>query len=100
MSWWTTALYDTCSIITLDKLLLERAGISRHFASGFLALDESFTADQMRTETVARMRGRATTQVLPPAAELAELLRMARLPHALDECARARATSGCGAMWR
>jgi predicted nucleic acid-binding protein len=83
MSWWTTALYDTCSIITLDKLLLERPGLSRQFPSGFLALEESYSADQMRAETVARMRGRATPQALPPAPELAELLRKAKLPRAL-----------------
>src|ERR1035441_617388 len=83
MNWWTTALYDTCSLITLDKLLLERPSLARQFPSGFLALDESFMADQMRAETVERMRGRATTQVLPPPAELADLLRKARLSRAL-----------------
>ncbi|MCI0456000.1 MAG: hypothetical protein L0Z62_03345 [Gemmataceae bacterium] len=38
MSWWKTALYDTCSIITLDKLLLERASLARHFPTSIAAL--------------------------------------------------------------
>ncbi len=31
MSWWETALYDTCSLITLDKLYQERPSLSQFF---------------------------------------------------------------------
>jgi len=83
MSWWKTALYDTCSLITLDKLLLERPGLARQFPIGIRALNESFTSDQMRSETVERIRPRVTTQALPSLAELATLLRDARPSRAL-----------------
>lgn len=74
MSWWKTALYDTCSIITLDKLLLERASLARHFPTSITALDESFTADQLKEETAERMRERVTLCSLPPTAELTSIL--------------------------
>jgi hypothetical protein len=83
MSWWTTALHDTCSLITLDKLLLESPDLSAHFPPGFLAIEESFTADQMRAETVGRMRGMATLQALPSPSDLAAVLKGARLSRAL-----------------
>jgi hypothetical protein len=88
MSWWKAALFDTCSLITLDKLLLVRPGLARQFPSSILALAESFTKDQMREETVQRMYRRVTVQELPPAAELAALLSAARLPRALADVDR------------
>ncbi len=83
MTWWTTALYDTCSLITLDKLLLERAGLARHFPTSILALEESFTADQLRAETIARIRPCVTVCPLPPLENLAEILSAAQLSKAL-----------------
>jgi hypothetical protein len=74
MSWWKTALYDTCSIITLDKLFLERASLARHFPTSIAALEESFTADQLREETAERMRQRVTICPLPPTANLTSIL--------------------------
>ena len=56
MAWWKEALYDTCSLITRDKLLLERAALARHFPKSILALEESFSADQLRKETAGRMK--------------------------------------------
>lgn len=47
MSWWKTAIYDTCSLITLDKLLQERRSLSRYFPKKLLALEVSLSADQM-----------------------------------------------------
>lgn len=79
MSWWKTALYDTCSIITLDKLLLERASLARHFPTSIAALEESFTADQLREETAERMRERMTYCALPSTADLTEILTSASL---------------------
>ena len=83
MSWWKTALFDTCSLITLDKLLLDRPSLSRQLPSGILALGESFTTDQMREETSERMRERVTLQELPSTADLAALLSAAKLSRAL-----------------
>lgn len=73
MSWWTTALYDTCSLITLDKLLLERPGLSRLFPKTVLALEESFSLGQMREVTAERLRGRVTLCPLPSPTDLTNL---------------------------
>ena len=88
MSWWKKALYDTCSLITLDKLLLQRAAIARHFSSSIMALEESFTADQLREETAKRMRTRVTLCPLPTPAQVASLLASAKLPTAFSEVDR------------
>ena len=84
MSWWKTALYDTCSLITLDKVLLDRPSLSRQFPSTILALDESFTTDQMEDESTERMRERVTIQALPSPTELAALLSATQLSRALS----------------
>jgi hypothetical protein len=55
MSWWKTAIYDTCSLITLDKLLQERRSLSRYFPKKLLALEVSLSADQMYEEIAERM---------------------------------------------
>jgi hypothetical protein len=85
MNWWKTALHDTCSIITLDKILLERAGFARHFPKSIVALEQSFTADQLREETVRRMRQRVTICRLPTSAELNAILSSGTLSRALAE---------------
>lgn len=85
MSWWTTALYDTCSLITLDKLFQDRPSLSRHFPKKVLALEATFSTDQMREETATRMRDRTEFSSLPPAAELATLLSSSALSKALSE---------------
>ena len=85
MKWWTKALYDTCSLITLDKLLLERAAFARHFPKRILALEKSFSADQLREETVQRMQDRVTLQELPSTSDLTTILSSAGLPKALAE---------------
>ncbi len=83
MNWWKVALYDTCSLITVDKLLLERAGLAKHFPTSILALEESFTADQLRAETAERMRERVTLCSLPTPAELSRVLSSTGLSTAL-----------------
>lgn len=83
MSWWKTALYDTCSLITLDKLLLERAGLAEHFPTTIFALEESFLADQLRDETAQRMRPRVTICPLPPSADLVQHLVSSQLSKSL-----------------
>lgn len=85
MSWWKTALYDTCSIITLDKLLLESARLARHFPTTIMALEESFTADQLRKATAARLRKRVTICPLPSTRELKSILSSAKLSKALAD---------------
>jgi hypothetical protein len=85
MTWWKKALYDTCSLLTLDKLLLERAALVRHFPRSILALEKSFTVDQLRRDTARRMKAKVTIQELPSTTELTGILSSAVLPKALAE---------------
>lgn len=85
MCWWKTALCDTCSLITLDKAILEQAALEEHFPTSMMALEESFTVDQMYPNTAERMRGRVTIRPLPTPAELAAILASANLSRALSE---------------
>lgn len=84
MCWWTNALYDTCSLITLDKLLLERPGMAKHLGTP-QALEESFNADRMREETAGRVRGRVAICPLPPTAVLAAILAAGKLSKSLAQ---------------
>ena len=85
MSWWTTAIYDTCSLITLDKLLQERRSLSRCFPKKLLALEVSLTADQMYADTATRMRELVEICPLPPPVDLKVLLTSADLSKSLSE---------------
>ena len=84
MDWWKIALFDTCSLITLDKVILEQADLALHFPSSVLALQESFAADQLRTETSARMRSRVTFCSLPTPADLASVFASSNISKALS----------------
>ncbi len=84
MSWWKSAIYDTCSLITLDKLLLERRSLSRYFPKKVLALEVSLSADQMYSETADRVREFVEFFPPPPLTELASLLTESDLPKALS----------------
>lgn len=85
MTWWKQSLYDTCSLITLDKLLLERATMARHFPKSILALEKSFSADQLRVQTAKRVRRRVTIQELPSTQDLATVFASTALSPALAE---------------
>lgn len=85
MSWWKTAIFDTCSLITLDKLLEERRTLARYFPKKVLALEVSLSADQMYKETAERMRELVEICEPPPLMELANLLSSSRLSKALSD---------------
>lgn len=85
MSWWMKGIYDTCSLITIDKLLREKQSLSRHFPKKLLALEVSLSADQMYEETAERMRGLVEICPPPPMAKLASLLSTAALSKSLSQ---------------
>lgn len=85
MSWWQTAIYDTCALITLDTLLQIRPRLARHFPQPVPALEVSFSRDQMRETTAHRLRERVTMIELPPLAVLAEVWATSRLPKSLSQ---------------
>jgi len=85
MSLWKTAIYDTCSLITLDKLLQERRSLTRYFPKKLLALEVSLSADQMNKETAERMRELVEICEPPSLTELASLLSSAGLSKSLSD---------------
>ncbi len=85
MNWWTQALFDTCSLITLDKLFLERPAFARFFPKRVLVLEESLSADQLRKETAERMQERVRRQELPSKSDLKAIFSTAGLSNALSE---------------
>lgn len=84
MQWWQTALYDTCSLITLDKLLLVQPGMARHFPATIMALEAAFSLDQLRTDTIERMQPRVTICPMPEPGELDRILAVAEIPKSLS----------------
>lgn len=85
MSWWKTALYDTCSLITFDKLLQDSPSLSRWFPKKLLALEVCLSADQMYVETAKRVVEFVELCDLPTPTELAKLLSSSGLSIALSE---------------
>ena len=85
MSWWMTALYDTCSLITLDKLFQDRPSLSRWFPKKLLALEVSLLADQMYAETAERVKEFVELCPLPIPTELAIPLSSAGLSKAISD---------------
>ncbi len=85
MSWWKTALYDTCSLITFDKLLQDRPSLSRWFPNKLLALEVSLSADQMYAETAKRVMEFVELCALPTPTELTKLLSSSGLSKAFSE---------------
>ena len=84
MPWWINALYDTCSLTTLDKMLLDHVEMAVHF-QGVLAIEASFGADQLRRDTAVRMQPRVTSMEVPATPVLARILAAARLSQALAQ---------------
>ena len=85
MSWWKTALYDTCSLVTLDKLLQGKPSPSRWFPKAVLALEVSISEEQMLEETAERMKQRIKPCALPSRAVLSKLLKSTALSNTLSD---------------
>lgn len=86
MSWWKKALYDPCSLVTLDKILLDRPKMSVHFSKGVLALEEGFHAERMEDETIRRIRKRVTLISAP--SEAGTILAISNLPRSISDIDR------------
>jgi hypothetical protein len=84
MMWWDRAIYDTCSLITLDKLLLDRPALEVHFRE-VLAIEASFSTDQLWETTATRMFPRVTYVDMPSASDLARILTAGNLSKALTQ---------------
>jgi len=75
MNWWNQALFDTCSVITLDKLRQEEPQIARHFSVSIKVIAATFSEDQLNEDTSVRMQPVLTLQEIPSNAELAKFHR-------------------------
>ena len=84
MTWWNSALYDTCSLITLDKIFLDHPELEIHFQT-ILAIESVFTLDNLRQKTADRIRPRIKIHPLPPLKDVQSILRKTNLPSALAE---------------
>ncbi|MBM4320227.1 MAG: hypothetical protein FJ125_09755 [Deltaproteobacteria bacterium] len=82
--WWDDALFDTCSLITVDKVLAIEPVLAAHF-SRQRCLEANLSGDQLRPDAAARVRQRATLVELPP---LTELARHLGSPHQPSSCSR------------
>jgi hypothetical protein len=87
MPWWDNALYDTCSLMTLDKLLLDHPELAHSFRHG-VALEASFLAEQLRETTAQRLRQRVTPSAMPRTSDIARILATAGLPRTLADVDR------------
>jgi len=85
MNWWHTAIYDTCSLITIANLLEVDKSFSRHLPTKILALEVSFFADQMRPETAQKLLGIVDYCRAPTYAELQCIVSSSNLPKSLSE---------------
>jgi hypothetical protein len=84
MAWWPNALYDTCSLITIDKILQIKPDLESHFV-GITALEVSFTVDQLQSSVVSRMQARTRIVELPLTEQLTKILEGVQLSIALAE---------------
>jgi hypothetical protein len=84
VNWWNSALYDTCSLITIDKILLDHPEMELHFHE-ILAIEHSFSSDQMLPPTINRMRPRVNLIELPSINELWAIFEKWPLSNALAE---------------
>ena len=84
MDWWNQAIFDTCSVITLDKIRQIDPKIGKYFPKTIRVIDATFAEDQLREDTVNRMRpivtadrqlGKAIKAVSLNVADMATLLR-------------------------
>lgn len=83
MTWWKKALYDTCSLLTLDHLFPDHQFLGKLFPRSIRALEQSFDTSQLRPKTAVRIQARVSLCPLPPASTLQKLISSRRLPCSL-----------------
>jgi hypothetical protein len=84
LNWWDDALFDTCSLITVDKILLDHPDLSAVLPC-MSVVRESFTADHLRPETANRARHHCRQIESPSATELALILGGAHLSKSISD---------------
>ncbi len=85
MDWWNQAIFDTCSVITLDKIRQIDPKIGKCFPKTIRVIDATFAEDQLREDTVNRMRPVVTVCDTPSSKALLEIYKEHRLSKSLSE---------------
>jgi len=84
VNWWHEALFDTCSLITLDKMRQDHPEIMEHFTT-VLAIEPCLSADQMRIDYSTRLRPIIQIVDLPSPSETSQILLNAHLSISLAQ---------------
>jgi predicted nuclease of predicted toxin-antitoxin system len=78
VNWWDKALFDTCSLITLDKINLDHPEIMKHFET-VRVIEPSLSSDNLYLATAERLRKFVHPIELPSVTVIAEILQHAQL---------------------
>jgi len=85
MDWWSQAIFDTCSVITLDKIRQIDPKIGKCFPKTIQVIEATFAKDQLREDTVERMRPIVTVCGTPSSKSLLEIFKEHQLSKSLSE---------------
>jgi hypothetical protein len=83
--WWDSAIWDTCSLITLDLILQCDEGLGPLFGTP-LYVEPSLSKDNLRPETAARIQRFVGSPVaMPDLVTLHQILHQAQLSRAISD---------------
>lgn len=85
---WKKSLFDTCSLVAVDRLLRGRHGLSRHLPKRIRSLDESLQPAQLSSETAERLRKRTDLLSAPSPQAFIRILRDAKFTAAASDYER------------
>jgi|694.fasta_scaffold05056_11 predicted nucleic acid-binding protein len=85
MYWWNQAIFDTCSVITLDKIREIDPEIGNCFPKTIRVIEATFAIDQLRDDTVERMRRVVTVCDIPSSEDLSAIYKKHSLSKSLSD---------------
>lgn len=88
MKGWHGALFDSCSLITLDKLIQVAPTLERQFPTGLAVINGALEMDRVKPETIVRLKPRIRFVEAVGAAVLSEVLERLKPPLGLSEVDR------------
>lgn len=88
MTWWHTALFDSCSLITLDKMIQVSPGLERHFPPSVTVIKDSLEMDGVYPATISRLSERINRMDSIGGAVLENILAKIQVPLGLSQVDR------------
>lgn len=85
MDWWNQAIFDTCSVITLDKVRQISPQIGKYFPKTIQVIAATFSNDQLHKETAERMRNFVSLLETPANKDLSQIYKKFILSNSLSE---------------